>query len=111
MPEKSMPKASLVITRTPYSFLKFHSTPALFPQVKKAFQSLGMYEYRVENSVNRYWIHPKYDNTTAYYDVAVIEVDYEIEFNGGVQPICLPDYEENADSRAGHLVSIAGMSI
>jgi hypothetical protein len=37
-----------------------------------------------------YFIHPNYDKVTAYYDVAVLQIEDSIEFSNAVGPICLP---------------------
>ena len=63
-----------------------------------------------ERNINRTFIHPSFDGNSSYYDVALIEVDNELEFDievdnelefeDGIQPICLPQYgEEDVDSR------------
>lgn len=44
----------------------------------------------VERTVNQMIMHPKYDNFSAYYDVAIIEMDQEVTFTIGVKPVCLP---------------------
>ena len=53
-----------------------------------------------ERNINRTFIHPSFDGNSSYYDVALIEVDDELEFDDIIQPICLPQYgEKDVDSR------------
>ena len=60
--------------------------------------------------IEKHLIHPRYDGTTAYFDVAVI-LTKEIELSDTVQPICLPasaNYSANVDENEGSLVQLAG---
>ena len=47
--------------------------------------------YRVERDIRRTFIHPKYDERYHYFDLALIEVEIELEYSAGIQPICLPE--------------------
>merc|ERR1712062_679105 len=58
-----------------------------------------------ERNINRTFIHPSFDGNSSYYDVALIEVDDELEFDDIIQPICLPQYgEKDVDSRENTVV-------
>ena len=47
--------------------------------------------YLQEMSISRVVRHPDYDNVTAYFDIAIIHTDEDIEFDNefGVKPACL----------------------
>jgi transmembrane serine protease 9 len=65
--------------------------------------------YRVEPYIIKQYIHPKYDPKHAYFDVAILELQPEVEFTNGVLPICLPEVgESNVDHRAGQHVTLTG---
>ena len=49
-------------------------------------QALG----RLDQGIKEYYIHPKYDNITMYYDVAIIRLNQTIEYTDSIRPICLP---------------------
>ena len=65
--------------------------------------------YDQTHDIESFAVHPNYDSSLHYYDVAVIETKDKIDFTQGVQPICLPE-APNAyvDSRKGYGVIVAG---
>ena len=44
---------------------------------------------RQDITISRVVRHPDYDDVTAYYDVAIIHTDEDIQFDDGVKPACL----------------------
>jgi hypothetical protein len=38
-------------------------------------------------------VHPDYNHVTVYHDIAVLETK-PLNFNRGIQPVCLPRYEQ-----------------
>ena len=68
--------------------------------------------YRVERDIRRTLIHPKYDKQYHYFDLALIEVENELEYSGGIQPICLPEKAVlDVDSRQNEGVTLTGYRI
>ncbi|XP_037772435.1 trypsin 3A1-like [Penaeus monodon] len=47
--------------------------------------------------VQRVSIHPEYNFLSNYFDIAVIELEDEVEFNSAVQPYCVPASPEPLD--------------
>ena len=47
-------------------------------------------KYRQLVSISRVEQHPKYDNTSGYFDVGLIHTAEPIEFTEAVKPLCLP---------------------
>ena len=43
-----------------------------------------------ERGIKAIHIHPQYDDTTAYYDIAIIEMEAPIEFKYAIRRVCLP---------------------
>ena len=41
-------------------------------------------------SIRSIMIHPKYDNTMAYFDVAVIKMNQPVPYLTNIYPVCLP---------------------
>ena len=65
--------------------------------------------YRVERDIRRTLIHPKYNKQYHYFDLALIEVENELEYSGGIQPICLPEKAVlDVDSRQNEGVTLTG---
>ena len=50
----------------------------------------GISEYEAVYNVSNVYIHEQYDGYFNYNDIALLELEPPIEFNDGVQPICLP---------------------
>ena len=56
------------------------------------------------------YVHPKYDNQTPYYDVAIISVE-PLKLNATLMPVCLPELPDpNPDSYRNDLMSLIGNS-
>ena len=65
--------------------------------------------YRVERDIKRTFIHPKYDDRYHYFDLALIEAENELEYSGGIQPVCLPEKAVlDVDSRQNDGVTLTG---
>ena len=53
-------------------------------------------------------IHPKYDQITAHFDVAILEME-EIKFSRSIMPVCLPETRfTNAEEYDGKIVDLIG---
>ena len=65
--------------------------------------------FRVERDIRRTFVHPKYDDRFHYFDLALIEVDGDLEYSGGIQSICLPEKAiVDVDSRMNDGVTLTG---
>ena len=65
--------------------------------------------YRTEQKVKRSFIHPNYDGIQAYFDIALIQMDFGVEYNAGIYPICLPEKSSvDIDSRRNDLGTLTG---
>lgn len=60
--------------------------------------------------IESFTVHPMYNVTTDDYDIAVITIVGEMEFNERVGPVCLP-FQSSRNTFDGNLVDIVGMSI
>ena len=62
-----------------------------------------------DHELGTFFVHPKYDESQHYYDVALIETQDEIFFDGDVQPICIPMTPSSSpDNRKNDKVEVAG---
>lgn len=50
--------------------------------------------------------HPNYDKTTYDYDIALLELEREVEFNDFMKPVCLPRGDINFE--AGKMCTVTG---
>ena len=60
--------------------------------------------YKTVRNVKYKYIHPKYLDPMAYYDVAVLELYSPIQFSDGISPICLPQKAEEGNTLAGNFL-------
>jgi len=56
------------------------------------------------------FFHPEFkDDTSAYFDVAVVKMDRQVEFNDYIRPICLPARSQsNPNVHEGKFVTLTG---
>lgn len=59
----------------------------------------------VERSVTRKVVHPKYNFSTYEYDLALVQLEKELDFAPHISPICLPPSD---DSLVGHNGTVTG---
>jgi len=54
--------------------------------------------------------HPKYeDDSSAYYDVAVVKLDQSVRFSDFIKPVCLPrTFDRNVNAHQGKFVVLTG---
>ena len=53
--------------------------------------------------------HPKYKGSGAYYDMAVIFLEKNLEYNENIQPVCVPLMEDlSRDAYEGQMVNLLG---
>ena len=65
--------------------------------------------YPVERFVKNLFIHSEYDGYQFYFDIALIELDQELEFHDGISPICLPkSASDNVDGRKNNAATLMG---
>ena len=65
-------------------------------------------EERVVKTIKDHWLHPKYVENQAYYDVAVLETNDDITFGKYIFPICLPSSGKPSEFRDGRPGAIVG---
>jgi len=41
--------------------------------------------------ISYYYIHPLFNNVSAYYDIAVLQLNESVQFREHVSPVCLPE--------------------
>lgn len=63
---------------------------------------------RITKRIKRFWNHPKYEPAHGYYDLVVLELDSEVQFDTTVYPVCLPEQPEGIDSHEQYFASITG---
>ncbi|XP_036005533.1 suppressor of tumorigenicity 14 protein homolog isoform X2 [Fundulus heteroclitus] len=63
----------------------------------------------VRNSLKRIISHPSYSHTTNDNDIALMELDSPVSYSNYIQPICLPDAQQNFP--AGHNVWVTGWGL
>lgn len=65
--------------------------------------------FQQNRKIKRSFLHPNYDNQKVYFDIALIEMDQKVDYNGGIHPICLPEKPVlNVDSRQNDLATLTG---
>ena len=61
----------------------------------------------IERKISRLVFHPKFIFRQAYYDIALVEMNEEVEFTMIIHPVCLPgETLKDIDLRDGRLVDI-----
>ena len=66
---------------------------------------------RLERLIKDVHVHPRYDNDSMYYDLAVIELDQMVELSNQMFPICLPNIQHvnpMLELNSGRAASIFG---
>ena len=65
--------------------------------------------FRVERTISKILIHPKYNDGESYFDVAVAVLDEELVFNDGIAKVCVPTEPKlDGSHRFGGLATLAG---
>ena len=80
-------------------------------QFKLVFGTVNISQssYPIERFVKNQFIHSKYDGYQFYFDIALIELDQELEFHDGISPICLPkSASDNVDALKNNAATLMG---
>ena len=65
--------------------------------------------FRTERNISEVMIHPLYNDGESYYDVAVLVLDKELDFNEGIAKICLPPKATfDSSNRLGDMATLTG---
>ena len=65
--------------------------------------------YRIERNIANVSIHPLYNAGKSYYDVAVLILDEELDFNDRINKVCLPSKAmDDGSHRYGHSATLTG---
>ena len=65
--------------------------------------------HRIERNIANVSIHPLYNAGKSYYDVAVLVLDEELDFNDRVNKVCLPPKAtDDGSHRNGHSATLTG---
>ncbi|XP_059061617.1 uncharacterized protein LOC131854503 [Achroia grisella] len=75
---------------------------------KNIFLDNEVSSLKADVSISRVIIHPKYKPPKKYYDIALMELETEVQFNKMVQPACL---WHKPDDSFGNLASVTGWGI
>ena len=62
--------------------------------------------HHIKRDIFRLHEHPDYSKP--YNDIAIIELEDEVEYNKGIYPICLPETSNAINTRINYLVTLAG---
>ena len=65
--------------------------------------------FRVERNILEFVIHPFYNHGESYFDAAILVLEKELNFNDGIQKICIPP-ESTLDTskRSGDSATLTG---
>jgi len=66
----------------------------------------------IQRKITNFMFHPKYFQTPGqgYYDVAIVELDREVQFTDFVKPICLPKIAQaNPDVHVEKFITLTGL--
>lgn len=59
----------------------------------------------------KFFIHPNYNPVTSAYDIALIQLPYNLQFNNYIQPIRLPTRSQSSNKFAGANGLISGFGV
>ena len=84
---------------------KFHPMRVVFGSSNPSLDG----PYRIERNIANVSIHPLYNAGKFYYDVAVLVLDEELDFNDRINKVCLPPIStDDGSHRYGHLATLTG---
>ena len=65
--------------------------------------------FRTERTISEFIIHPLYNDGESYFDAAVLVLEKELDFNEGIQKICMPpEATLDANHRSGDSATLTG---
>ena len=102
----SVIETNLVLTAAHcMKFWQFHPMRVVFGSSNPSFDG----PYRIERNIANVSIHPLYNAGKSYYDVAVLVLDEELDFNDRVNKVCLPTKAtDDGSHRNGHSATLTG---
>jgi hypothetical protein len=65
------------------------------------------YEEWTPRKIAYYYIHPLYNNFSAYYDIAVLQLNEALQFREHVIPVCLPQ-QNDTRTTSGYYLRVTG---
>ena len=78
-------------------------------EMRLVFGSAKLNFVNEERLIKQTIIHPFYHQNHRYYDIAIIELDNELQFTQKISQVCLPQFAENdPDVRHQHAATLTG---